>query len=134
RARRAQRMSMNNAWGLMRSMSRGDEVASTPLPRGTARRVLGYAKPFTRTIIAFPVLVAHGSVTVVAGPLLLQRLIDDGVIPQDRQVVITISLLVAAIAIVEAGTTLVQRWLSARIGEGLIHHMRTQVFEHVLHQ
>lgn len=127
-------MSMHNAWGLMRSMSRGDEVTSTPLPPGTARRVLGYAKPFTRTIVAFLVLVSVGSLTVVAVPLLLQRLIDDGVIPQDREVVITISLLVAAIAIVEAVTTLIQRWLSARIGEGLIHHMRTEVFEHVLNQ
>ena len=127
-------MSMNNAWGLMRSMSRGDDVASTPLPPGTARRVLGYARPFTRTIVAFLVLVALGSLTVVAVPLLLQHLIDDGVTPQNRQVVITLALLVAAIAVVEAVTTLLQRWLSARIGEGLIHHMRTEVFEHVLGQ
>ena len=127
-------MSMNNAWGLMRSMSRSGDIGSTPLPPGTARRVLGYAGPFTRTIVAFLVLVALGSVTVVAVPLLLQRLIDDGVIPQDRQVVITLSLFVAAIAIVEAVVTLVQRWLSARIGEGLIHHMRTEVFAHVLQQ
>ena len=125
---------MNNAWGLMQSMSRGDEATSTPLPPGTARRVVGYARPFTRTIIAFLVLVGLGSLTVVAVPLLLQRLIDDGVTPQDRSVVITLSLLVAAIAVVEAATTLLQRWMSARIGEGLIHHLRTEVFAHVLRQ
>ncbi|MGO1167780.1 MAG: ABC transporter ATP-binding protein, partial [Janibacter sp.] len=126
-------MSMNNAWGLMQSMSRRDE-ARPPLPPGTARRVLGYARPFKGTIMAFLALVGVGSLTVVAVPLLLQRLIDDGVTPQDRSVVITLSLLVAAIAIVEAATTLVQRWLSARIGEGLIHHLRTEVFAHVLGQ
>ena len=125
---------MNSAWGLMQSMSRGDDARSTPLPSGTARRVLRYAKPFTRTIIGFLVLVALGAMTVVAVPLLLQRLIDDGVTPQDRGVVITLSLLVALIAIIEAVTTLVQRWFSARIGEGLIHHLRTEVFAHVLGQ
>ncbi|MDN5716359.1 MAG: ABC transporter ATP-binding protein/permease [Janibacter sp.] len=126
-------MTMNNAWGLMRSMS-SDETTRAPLPPGTARRVLGYARPFSRVIAGFLVLVAVGSLTVVAVPLLLQRLIDDGVIPQDRRVVVTIALLVALIALVEAGTTLVQRWLSARIGEGLIHHLRTEVFAHVLRQ
>ncbi len=127
-------MSMNSAWGLMQSMSRRDEAKRTALPAGTARRVLGYAKPFRGTIIGFLVLVGLGSLTVVAVPLLLQRLIDDGVTPQDRSVVITLSLLVAAIAIVEAVTTLLQRWFSARIGEGLIHHLRTEVFGHVLGQ
>lgn len=127
-------MMMNSTWGLMQSMSRGDSVTSTPLPKGTARRVLGYAAPFKGTIAAFLVLVAVGSMTVVAVPLLLQRLIDDGVTPQDRQVVVVIALLVAAIAVVEAVTSLVQRWLSARIGEGLIHLLRTEVFAHVLRQ
>lgn len=127
-------MSMNNVWGLMMSMSRGDEAKGTSLPPGTARRVLGYARPFTRTILGFLLLVGLGSLTVVAVPLLLQRLIDDGVTPQDRSVVIVLALLVAGIALVEAAVTLVQRWLSARIGEGLIHHLRTEVFAHVLRQ
>lgn len=127
-------MSMNSAWGLMQSMSHGDKAKSTPLPPGTARRVMSYAGPFRRLIAGFLVLVAVGSLTVVAVPLLLQRLIDDGVTPQDRGVVITLALLVAAIALVEAVTTLAQRWFSARIGEGLIHHLRTEVFSHVLRQ
>ncbi len=126
-------MMTNNAWGLMRSMS-SNETTRAPLPPGTARRVLGYARPFSRIIAGFLALVAVGSLTVVAVPLLLQRLIDDGVIPQDRRVVVTIALLVALIALVEGATTLVQRWLSARIGEGLIHHLRTEVFAHVLRQ
>ena len=127
-------MMTNSTWGLMRSMSHGDQAKRAALPPGTARRVLGYAAPFKRLIAGFLALVSLGSLTVVAVPLLLQRLIDDGVIPQDRQVVITLALLVAGIAIVEAVTALVQRWFSARIGEGLIHHLRTEVFGHVLRQ
>ena len=128
-------MSMGNSpWALMRSMSHGDEAKAEPLPPGTARRVLGYAKPFTRTIIGFLVLTALGSATVVASPLLLQRLIDDGVTPGDRGVVVVLALLVALVAVVEAASTLTQRWLSAKIGEGLIRDMRVEVFAHVLDQ
>ena len=35
------------------------------------------------------------------------------------------------IAVVDAVLTLVQRWCSSRIGEGLIFDLRTQVFDHV---
>src|SRR5699024_7317086 len=38
------------------------------------------------------------------------------------------------VAVVEAASTLTQRWLSAKIGEGLIRDMRVEVFEHVLDQ
>ena len=41
---------------------------------------------------------------------------------------------VGAEAVVEAVTSLVQRWMSARIGEGLIFDLRRQVFAHVLRQ
>ena len=49
---------MNSAWGLMQSMSHGDQARATPLPRGTARRVLGYARPFRGLIAGFLLLVA----------------------------------------------------------------------------
>ena len=55
-------------------------------------------------------------------------------VPGDRRVVVTLSLLVAALALVDAVTSLVMRWFSARIGEGLIFDLRTQVFGHVLRQ
>ena len=70
----------------------------------------------------------------MAAPLLLKSLVDDGIYPKDSAVVLRLSLLVAIIAIVGAGLTLVERWFSARIGEGLIYDLRTQVFSHVLRQ
>ena len=54
--------------------------------------------------------------------------------PGNRSVVIELSLVVAALAVAEALLTLVQRYFSARIGEGLIYDLRTQVFAHVLRQ
>ncbi|MGE9807631.1 ABC transporter ATP-binding protein [Janibacter sp. G1551] len=127
-------MSMQGNWQLMRSLSRDGDVASQPLPPGTGARVLGYARPFARVLVVFLVIVALSAVAVVATPLLLKEIIDQGVIPQDRDLVVRLAFVVGLVAVAEALLTLVQRWYSARIGEGLIYNLRTEVFAHVLRQ
>ena len=121
-------------WQLMHSMTRDGSVRDTRLHEGTLRRVLSYARPHRRLIGIFLVLVVVGAVLVVATPLLLQRLIDDGVIPGNRDLVVRIALLVAAIAVLDGVLTMVERWYSSRIGESLIYALRTEVFGHVLTQ
>ncbi|MFV0462949.1 MAG: ABC transporter ATP-binding protein [Nostocoides sp.] len=123
-----------SGWQTMRSFQRDGSVAKAQLAPGTARRVLGYAHPYRRLIAFFLGLTIVDSLLVVASPLLLQRLIDDGVIPGDAGLVIRLALLVAALAVTDAALTLVERWLSARIGEGLIYDLRREVFGHVLRQ
>ena len=121
-------------WMAMRSMSRDSSVADKTLAPGTRRRVLSYAAPYRRPIIAFLTVVIVDSILVVAVPLLLKQLVDDGVIPKDAGVVIRLSLIVAAIAITDTVLSVVSRWYSSRIGEGLINDLRTEVFSHVLRQ
>ena len=99
--------------------------------KGTARRILRYAQPYRRRITWFLALVVLDSMLIVATPLLLKKIIDDGVIPGDRAVVTTLAFAVAGIAVADAILTLIQRWYSARIGEGLIYDLRTQVYAHV---
>lgn len=123
-----------SAWQMMHSLTRDKSVAQTRLAEGTVRRVLSYARPHTRPIAVFLVLVVLSSMLVVATPLLLQRLIDDGVIPGNADLVVRVALLVAGISVLEAVLTMVQRWFSSRIGEGLIYALRTEVFGHVLRQ
>ena len=118
----------------MRTLSRDGSVRDVRLAEGTTRRVLGYARPQSRRIGVFLVLVVIGAVLVEATPLLLQRLIDDGVIAGDSDRVVRIALIVAGLAVLEAVLTMVQRWFSSRIGEGLIYELRTEVFGHVLRQ
>jgi ATP-binding cassette subfamily B protein len=71
---------------------------------------------------------------VVATPLLLKRLIDDGVIPKNASVVTSLALLVGLIAIADAGFNMLGRYFSSRIGEGLIYDLRSLVFSHVQKQ
>ena len=126
-------MSMSG-WHAMRSLTRDDSVKDRKLAPGTARRVLGYARPFRREIVLFLVLVVIDAAMVVATPLLLKEIIDRGITPRHRSVVVELSLVVAALAVLDGLLTLVQRWYSARIGEGLIYALRTEVFSHVLRQ
>src|SRR5665811_938707 len=127
-------MSMHAGWGMMRSLTREPSVAQRKLAPGTAKRVIGYARPYKSQIVVFLILVILDSALVVATPLLLGRIIDKGVMPGRADIVVRLSLIIAVIALLDGVLTLVQRWYSSRIGEGLIFDLRTQVFNHVLKQ
>ncbi|MEU7000786.1 ABC transporter ATP-binding protein [Nonomuraea sp. NPDC046570] len=116
---------------VMRSLRRDESVLGQRLTPGTVRRIARYARPYSRQITAFLVLVVLGAVVVVANPLLMKAIIDDGILPKRTDVVIGLAVTIAVLAALDAGLTLVQRWFSARIGEGLIYNLRTEVFDHV---
>jgi len=121
-------------WMMLRSLTKDSSVKDLRLAPGTTRRVASYARPYTGAIVFFLVVVVVDAFLMVAVPLLLRDIIDKGVTPKDSAVVIRLSLLVAVIAVADAGLTMLQRWFSARIGEGLIYDLRSQVFTHVLRQ
>ncbi|HEY8111581.1 MAG TPA: ABC transporter ATP-binding protein, partial [Actinomycetes bacterium] len=87
--------------------------------------------PYRRQIALFLLLVIFDAILVIVTPLLLRKIIDDGVIPKDQSVVITYAGIAAVVAVVDAGLSLLQRWYSAQVGEGLIYDLRTRVFAHV---
>jgi len=113
-------MSMPGPWMAYSSMRRDRSVLTHRLDSGTVRRIVGFARPYWGLIAAFLVTVVISAVLVVATPLLFQRIIDDGVLAGDSSVVIRLAILVAVIAIADAGVTLIGRYWSAKIGEGLI--------------
>jgi len=127
-------MSMHGSWGMVRSLARDSSVAQRKLAPGTPKRVMSYARPYKSVIAIFLGLVILDSALVVATPLLLEQIIDKGVIEGRADVVVRLSLIIAVIAVLDGALTLVQRWYSSRIGEGLIFDLRTQVFNHVLRQ
>ncbi|MBB5835093.1 ABC transporter ATP-binding protein [Kribbella italica] len=106
-------------------------VVNQKLAKGTVRRIVRFARPFRWQITVFLVLVVVSAFLVIASPLLLKKIVDDGISKGNAGLVTGLALLVALLAIVEAGLGLVQRWYSAQIGEGLIFDLRTKVFGHV---
>ncbi|MFC7727890.1 ABC transporter ATP-binding protein [Nocardioides sp. GCM10028917] len=109
-------------------------VVDNKIERRTLRRVLGFARPHRRLIEAFLAVTVVDAALVVVPPLLLKAIIDDGVQTGNTALVVWLAVLVAVVAVVDAGFGLITGWLSSRIGEGLIYDLRTQVFAHVQRQ
>jgi ATP-binding cassette subfamily B protein len=70
----------------------------------------------------------------VASPLILRIIIDDGILPRRLAVVVELSLIIAALALLDALAMYIEARSSARISEGLIYDLRTKVFRHVQRQ
>ncbi len=123
----------SSGWGMLRAMRKEGELAGRRATRETARRVLAFARPFRAHIVIFLVLVVCSSVIGVATPILAGDVINainrHG--PGAADLVIRIALLIAGLAVVDAGLSLAQRRFSARIGEGIIFDLRTKVYDHV---
>lgn len=117
-----------------RSLTADQSVKNQKLKPGTISRIVGFAVPYKILLIFFMITVVIDAFLIIASPLLLRKLIDDGVIPEDYKLVTSLAILVGIIAILDAAFSMIGRWFSARIGEGLIYDLRKQVFEHVQRQ
>ena len=127
-------MSMHAAWMTHRSMTADPSVKEQKLKPGTVKRIFRFALPYRTNIIIFLATVIVDAALVVATPLLLKQLIDDGVIPKDGAVITRLAVLVGLLAIADAGFNMLGRYFSSRIGEGLIYDLRSLVFAHVQKQ
>ena len=107
------------------------EQERRPFSRATLRRILGFARPHRRQLVAFLVLSVLGAVLVVATPVLAGRVVTALTQREPVGVVAGLAGLIAVIAVAEAGLGIITRWHSARIGEGLILDLRATVFDHV---
>ncbi|MCD4535237.1 ABC transporter ATP-binding protein/permease [Nocardioides sp. cx-169] len=125
-------MSPNGA--VWRNLRTDRSVVNNRLEGKTVRRVLGFARPHRRLISVFLTLTVVDAAMVVVMPLLVQRIVDDGILAGDRGVVSVIALAMAGVAVLTAVLAVLGGWLSSRIGEGLIYDLRTQVFAHVQRQ
>ena len=117
-----------------RTLTQDQSVKDQKLKPGTVKRIARYALPYKRSLIFFLITVVIDAMLVVSTPLLLKRLVDEGVIPGNSSLVTQLALLVGVIAVADALVNMVGRWFSARIGEGLIFDLRTQVFRHIQKQ
>ncbi len=119
---------------MMRSFRQDPNITHQKIKPGTVRRILTYARPYRGALAAFMVTTALDALITVVNPLLLRYLIDHGILAKNQAIVIGIAGAVAGVALFDALLGFANRWFSARIGEGLIYDLRTQVFSHVQRQ
>ena len=108
-----------------------EELAAARINRATLRRAWTFARPYRLALAIYLATIIVLSFVAVLPPLVIKHLIDSAIPERDLGMV---NLLVAAavgLALAETGLRLVNRWLSARIGQGLILDMRLALFDHV---
>ena len=127
-------MSMHSTWMSFRSLTADQSVKNQKLRPGTLKRIASFAVPYKALLTLFLITVVIDAFLIVATPLLLRRLIDEGVIPKNTELVTNLAIAVGVIAVADALFSMAGRWFSSRIGEGLIYDLRKQIFEHVQKQ
>jgi ATP-binding cassette subfamily B protein len=103
----------------------------TTVRPGTVRRVFNYFRPHLGKVALFALIASLESLMVVSIPLLLMRLVDDGILKNDRGIVIMMAGLAAVLAVAGALLQLVSAYISGRIGEGVTYDLRVQALNHV---
>src|ERR1022692_94689 len=116
---------------VMRSMRRDESVTQQQVTKGTTRRMIQFARPYRKILTAFLVFVIVDAVVGVINPLLFRSIINDGIIKHNKDLIIVLSLVAAGVAVADTALSIAIRWVSAKVGEGLIYDMRSQVFAHI---
>ncbi|MCI2976530.1 MAG: ABC transporter ATP-binding protein/permease [Ferrimicrobium sp.] len=117
-------------WQAMKSYRRDSKVTQRQLPKGLLMRILRFGAHYRRTLITYLVLIVVSAILSTVSPLIFRAIIDDGIVRHNVGLIVWLALLAAGVALVSAGLMLWQRYISARVGEGLIYDMRTKIFDH----
>jgi ATP-binding cassette, subfamily B, bacterial len=118
------------AWNSLYSVMTAQQERR-PFSWATVRRILAFARPRRAMLAGFILISIVGAILAVATPVLAGQVVDALINQASYALVGRLALLIAVIAVAEAGVGLLGRWMSARIGEGLILDLRQAVFDHV---
>jgi len=119
---------MRSVWAMGR---RDSSVVDKQIPPGTWKRIMRFARPYRLDLLIFLVVIVIDALIGVATPVLAGKVVNEITRHGEIRVVVKIAIVIAALAVIDAVLSFAQRWYSARIGEGLIFDMRTDVFDHV---
>jgi ATP-binding cassette subfamily B protein len=115
----------------MRSLIQDRSVVGSKVPKGTVRRILRCLAPYKGKLTLFFVLVFVDSSIGVAVPLIYRAIIDTGIGHRDTRLIVVLALVIAGLAVFDAGLSLGEQFCSAQVGQGLIYDLRTRVYAHI---
>jgi ATP-binding cassette, subfamily B, bacterial len=110
-------------------------VKGKRLQRAALRRAWSFARPYRTIIIWFLIAILAAALLALVPPFAFRAILDTA-IPRaqdggSRTLIVVLAIVVVAAALADAGLAIVQRWCSARIGEGLIYDLRLALFSKV---
>jgi ATP-binding cassette subfamily B protein len=98
------------------------------------RRIAGLFRPHARPLAVVVLIIVISSVVALASPFLLRAVIDDALPHQDVGLLLWLVGGMLAVAVVTAALGVVQTFLSTRVGQQVMHRLRTDVFAHLQRQ
>ena len=114
-------------WGFMRA----DEQAQPHVTRDLLRRVAAYARPYAFRIVLTLLSIFASSLIGLAPPLLFRDLIDHALPDKDLTRLNFVVLAMLAIPVLDGLNGVGQRWLTSRVGEGIIADLRRSLYAHM---
>ena len=124
--------SMGGQFGnYMRSFRKDESVTSVQITKGTAKRMFKYARPYRSLLMIFLVVIVIDSLINVANPLIYRGIINIGILKKETSVIITLAFVIGLLAVFDAIISVIQRYISAKIGENLIFKLRSEVYGHI---
>ena len=109
-------------------------TAGVTLTPGLVRRVWRFAHHYRARTFWFLGVIVIESFLGLAPALVIKQIIDHAVPTKDNSQVLTLAGIMVAVAFANAGLSMIERWLSATVGEGLIYDLRSALFDHVQRQ
>ena len=112
------------------SHARGGDLRSL-VNRELLSRIWRFAHRHHGRLRGFVAVSVVSALLAVATPVLAGKVVDEIMRGGAPGVVVLLAAVIALVAVAETAVSLVTRWLSSTIGEGLILDLRTAVFDHV---
>ncbi len=103
--------------------------------REVSLRRIGRLFTAYRRQLAFVVaIIVVSSIVAMATPFLLRAVIDTALPRQDLRLLVALVIGMVAVAAVTAALGVFQTWISTKIGQQVMHRLRTDVFTHLQRQ
>lgn len=122
---------MGTIIGSLRSFGQDSSVVKQKVKRGTAKRTLAFAAPYTWLLVLFLLVVIVTAGIGIANPLIYRQIINNGILKGDSSLIIQLAVLVALLGVLDGALGMTQAYLSSKIGAGIVLSLRMKLFEHI---
>jgi ATP-binding cassette subfamily B protein len=98
------------------------------------RRIGRLFVPYKWQLTVVTAIIVASSLVGLASPFLLRAVIDKALPERDVQLLAWLVIAMVAVAAVTSGLGVIQTWISTKIGQHVMHGLRTSVFTHLQRQ
>lgn len=122
-------MGHGGVWRMLRHAEPEEEVKLT---KDLIKRVARFAKPYRRglLVLLFTIAIASFLQTFIP-PLIAKSIINDAILKGDTSLLTNLGIAYLLVMVGQGVAQIGSRWISSRIGEGIIYDLRVALFDHV---